>query len=961
MSGAPGVMPASSKTTGKPASGVRWPIVAFALTLLLAGFAVRVETLTFQPIWWDEARNVEVAFRPVTAIASAGELDIHPPLYFYLLHVWLRAGGGWASPRQAVSIDPATGEVHDEAFAFFARFLSVWMGVLACALLYRLGRSLASPQAGLAALAMLSLSPFWVAEAHQLRMYTTMLGFLLASALLLWEGIRRGRVSAFVGFGALAALSLLTHYSVLWVFAGWGAFAAAWGIAPLLSPAERGELLQRWKMLGAGLAAFALVFAPQVPRAVGQWQGYANPNLQIPPMMVYLERLARAWLVGESWRGEVAFAAMAFFVLMAALGVWQLNLLRSGRPSQGRGAAFALSWLGVALAAYYATFFTRGGAFEPRYIACASPALYLLVGLGWDLALGKARALGAAVAVVGLVALGMGLATEIRQPAFVPEDARELARYLWAHSSPADVILVDAPYPLNVYWPCFGGHEGPCAPAFYVFADVHTVADRLTRLLRGREKVLLVHWFKSDADPRRVVRWLLERHARFLGEDELTGFTVRSYLLPPEGVRFVLMPSPQELSAEFDGLLLEEADWGGREPSPTSARTDVEYVAPGHDVWVATRWRLLRPTEHVLKVACYLRHPSGEILAQDDRLLLNDRHLRTPYWGEMNQSLAFHSIPVPPGTLPGRYRITLAVYDASTLERLPLLDRAGNPQGTEFLLGEIPVIPPLEPAHPEDVSPRFTLGVDLGEVRLLGYDGLPGAIASGQRLSVWTYWQALEANPKGEVSLSLLDGRGQVMAQALSHPLGEGGESIPWREGEVFRSRLSIPVPADIPPGRYRLLVSGAGESVTLGEVEVKGRPRLFQVPGIPNPLNEKFSAGVTLLGYGLERRGQTAVLTLFWRCDRPVERAYTVFTHLLDASGRYVTGHDSIPAEGAAPTEGWLPGEIVVDRHMWELPEGLPPGVYLVEVGLYEPDTPGMPRVPTLEGEDAVRWEVQW
>ena len=63
------------------------------LLIILAAFALRVYRLDLQDIWWDEARNIDVAGRALTQIATARELDIHPPVYFYLLHGWLTAAG----------------------------------------------------------------------------------------------------------------------------------------------------------------------------------------------------------------------------------------------------------------------------------------------------------------------------------------------------------------------------------------------------------------------------------------------------------------------------------------------------------------------------------------------------------------------------------------------------------------------------------------------------------------------------------------------------------------------------------------------------------------------------------------------------------------------------------------------------------------------------------------------------
>jgi hypothetical protein len=60
--------------------------------------------------------------------------------------------------------------------------------------------------------------------------------------------------------------------------------------------------------------------------------------------------------------------------------------------------------------------------------------------------------------------------------------------------------------------------------------------------------------------------------------------------------------------------------------------------------------------------------------------------------------------------------------------------------------------------------------------------------------------------------------------------------------------------------------------------------------------------------------------------------------------------GHDGQPAAGARPTTGWVPGEYVTDRHELVIPADLPPGEYVVEVGLYDAGARGLPRLPLLD-----------
>jgi len=887
-----------------------------ALALILIGFALRLWGLSSQPIWWDEARNIVVASRPLKSIPSSGELDIHPPLYFFLLHFWMRLGG-WASPETAITLDE-NGFPHDQAFAFFLRFLSLAFGVLSLPLLFRLGTSLGGQALAALATMALSLAPFWIIEAQQIRMYTTMVAFLLASAVMLWEGTREHKAWQFGGFGAAAALSLLTHYSAFWVLAGWAFFLAFWSFKKGL----KGFALTFF----AFITAFAL-FLPQLPRALQQTLGYANLNLTIPSLSSFLKELLSAWGVQPQ-----------IIVLLALVGA--CAIISSKRWKQ---ALFILSWLVIPAGLYYLSFFQKGGAFEPRYIAGISPALYLLVGAAaWGR---KEPGL-----VIGLVLTGLfvsGLWKEARTPSFIREDSRALVSYLYSHTSPADVIITDAPFPLNLYWPGFYPNQENFAKAFYLFADPYSLPATLSEVTEGKRQAIFVHWFKSDADPRGIIKLLLDKHGELLEEASFTGYHLWRYRLPEEKIRFSFAPSPEEIGAKFGGILiLEKADWGGREPTPVSSSPDSPSVAPGHNVWLALYWHLVQPTAEALKVAGYLRDERGLLLSQDDRWLLNDRHLRTPFWGEVNRSWVFLSIPVPPGTLPGRYWVSIAVYEESSGERLPVLDSAGNPAGTELKLGPIEIVRPVKAAPSSAFQVQFPCRIELGDIAFLGHGGLPPELAPGQSIFLKSYWEALKPGIPAPVEFSLMDERDRIAATWEVRLLGKAE-----LEREAWWEWIELTIPPDIPPGKYRLALGG---KATPGEISIKGRPRLFSPPPIANRLEILFGQGIALRGYEIAYEGSKLKLTLLWECRERILDSYTVFTHLLDEGGRYIAGHDSPPDGGNAPTTSWLPGEFIVDVHEISLPSELKPGRYFLEIGLYKPSPEGLLRLSTSQGKDS-------
>jgi hypothetical protein len=80
--------------------------------------------------------------------------------------------------------------------------------------------------------------------------------------------------------------------------------------------------------------------------------------------------------------------------------------------------------------------------------------------------------------------------------------------------------------------------------------------------------------------------------------------------------------------------------------------------------------------------------------------------------------------------------------------------------------------------------------------------------------------------------------------------------------------------------------------------------------------------------------------LLISWRALNSPRESYTVFIHLLNSAGQYVAGYDFTPLGGAAPTylwfPKWLPGQTYGDPYRFMLPSDLPPGEYLLEIGMY-------------------------
>jgi mannosyltransferase len=104
--------------------------------------------------------------------------------------------------------------------------------------------------------------------------------------------------------------------------------------------------------------------------------------------------------------------------------------------------------------------------------------------------------------------------------------------------------------------------------------------------------------------------------------------------------------------------------------------------------------------------------------------------------------------------------------------------------------------------------------------------------------------------------------------------------------------------------------------------------------------LDLELDNGIVLEGYRLPTRslkpGETLALTLVWRANGPTPMPWKVFTHLLDGAPRIVAQRDAEPADNLRPTTTWQPGERIEDNYGILVPDGLAPGAYTLEIGMY-------------------------
>jgi hypothetical protein len=108
-----------------------------------------------------------------------------------------------------------------------------------------------------------------------------------------------------------------------------------------------------------------------------------------------------------------------------------------------------------------------------------------------------------------------------------------------------------------------------------------------------------------------------------------------------------------------------------------------------------------------------------------------------------------------------------------------------------------------------------------------------------------------------------------------------------------------------------------------------------------PQPVQASLEDVAVLLAADATARPELGVaeVTLYWLALRETAQNYKAFVHLLGPDGSVIAQHDGDPVGGYTPTTRWRPGQIIADRHVLALPEGLPAGEFGLRAGLYQVD----------------------
>lgn len=419
-----------------------------AVTVL--ALAVRFHGITLPAIWYDEAFSVLLARHEPWQIWSITARDVHPPLYYLVLHYWMILFGDGALAVRSLSViaDVGTVLLSIKLMSLVATRRATWMAAL-----------------------LLALLPISVRYSQEARMYT-LLGFWLMGAtvaLVCWVKDPEKKRFAII-YVLLMTAAFYTHYfAALCVLVHWCYWwsGRAWRDCAALP-------IQPW-LLANG--AIIVMFLPWLPHFIEHLSGgtvWITPVTgQAVLSLVWQFTVMGAWGTQSLLLRAVPFGLV---IVCTVTLIWKEN--RRHRVSGLLVGYFFIPVVFLSVATLIIPVFV------PRYLTFSAVGLPLIVAVALDMSISRTTVLAlvvmiaVAVEIQGLQSVyrqvdGMN-GTEFRKSYRLDALAAEIKRKV----GPNDEIVLES---LIWYLPFIYYNEMGIRPKFYIDSSLSiffVVADR---------------------------------------------------------------------------------------------------------------------------------------------------------------------------------------------------------------------------------------------------------------------------------------------------------------------------------------------------------------------------------------------------------------------------------------------------------------------------------------------------
>ncbi|WP_454867275.1 glycosyltransferase family 39 protein [Pseudomonas farris] len=394
---------------------LQWAREHWLLSILVLATLVRFYGLTAAAIWGDEGSSLLLSQHSLAGIWEHAAHDVHPPLYFMLLHGWIGLFGDGIFSIRSLSALPGIATVG----------LGVWLVDL-----------LATRRAALLAGVLLALLPTAVRYSQEVRMYSLLGLWLIGATIALMYWIRRPqRTRYLVIYTLLMSAAFYTHYfAALCVLCHWLYLG--------LIRVQSGYRLRHIQRSGWWLANVAIValFLPWVPNLIDlvqhmdQLKANGDVGWEAPVTLGSLPSMIWSFLIQDD--GENLPTLVFIALPLALLTLAGVALMRD--RSVFRGSALAVIYTVLPVLLVFVVSFISP-VFIERYLTAYALGLPMIVALAIDRLYAGSKVLALAVLMlfIGIELVGL------KNNATVDTDDQisVMVNYVNQHFTPGDRIV----------------------------------------------------------------------------------------------------------------------------------------------------------------------------------------------------------------------------------------------------------------------------------------------------------------------------------------------------------------------------------------------------------------------------------------------------------------------------------------------------------------------------------------
>jgi len=384
------------------------------LAILGVAALLRFYRLELDGLWYDTASSISTASNPsLGEVIEATKAEIQFPLYFLILHFWLKVNGS----------------------EFWVRTLSVLLGLGTIGMVYVTGKAFFSKRVGLLAAALAAVSSYQLYYSRYPRSYILLALLTMASVYLLRQAFVDRRRGWWIAYTLVTLMALYTHPYAFTLVLGQWLFA---GIIIL-----RGHRWAAWPWLASQLALLAGL-APWLPTMFTHYRSQeAGIDAWIAPVdsMNVVQLLDWLWFRTKGDYGHRLDRALYYsrdlLTLVALLGLFLGGYLREK------------ALLVVAILVPIIFVFLVSLLVQPiwvlRYFVFISGPFCILVAYALWALWERGRQLGKAISILSLVLLVFTSALPIwslfNDDVFRNADVRTAASWIRSQYQDGDIIV----------------------------------------------------------------------------------------------------------------------------------------------------------------------------------------------------------------------------------------------------------------------------------------------------------------------------------------------------------------------------------------------------------------------------------------------------------------------------------------------------------------------------------------